>query len=194
MQHAHKTFNVSARGAGDWRACCGGTRCYAFCFDTVTHGSIAEGAQLEILDKPGEGWCAEYNKRNPTRFTLFFVRHNRTGDCISFTVRTNGSIIRQSKANEKIMAKNLNDVLAALPLKRRAKVEQRAGKPDLLARFSNRPPVLLDHIAQEPLPASKQRTASVKPRLHTPGKLVAWLRAFSIGRFSDKLATNKAMM
>ena len=33
-----------------------------FCFDAVTHGSIAEGAQLEILGKPGEGWCAECSK------------------------------------------------------------------------------------------------------------------------------------
>ncbi len=33
-----------------------------FCFDAVTHGSIAEGARLEILDKPGEGWCAECGK------------------------------------------------------------------------------------------------------------------------------------
>jgi transcriptional regulator with XRE-family HTH domain len=101
------------------------------------------------------------------------------------------------------MAKNLNEVLAALPPKRRAKVEQCAGELatlkdlriavertqqdlaaslgvgqdtisrierrsdlllstlrryvqamggelDLVARFPNRPPVLLDHIAQEP--------------------------------------------
>jgi DNA-binding XRE family transcriptional regulator len=101
------------------------------------------------------------------------------------------------------MAKNLNEVLAALPPKRRAKVEQRAGELatlkdlriavehtqqdlaaslgvgqdtisrierrsdlllstlrryvqamggelDLVARFPNRPPVLLDHIAQKP--------------------------------------------
>lgn len=106
------------------------------------------------------------------------------------------------------MAKNLNDVLAALPPKRREKVEQRAGELatlkdlrlavartqqdlaaslgvgqdtisrierrsdlllstlrryvqamggelDLVARFPNRPPVLLDHIAQEP--AAKRR-------------------------------------
>ncbi|MBI5660001.1 MAG: hydrogenase maturation nickel metallochaperone HypA [Nitrosomonadales bacterium] len=33
-----------------------------FCFDTVTRGSIAEGARLEILGKPGEGWCAGCNK------------------------------------------------------------------------------------------------------------------------------------
>ena len=111
------------------------------------------------------------------------------------------------------MAKNLNDVLAALPPKRRAKVEQRAGELatlkdlrlavahtqqdlaanlgvgqdtisriehrsdlllstlrryiqamggelDLVARFPNRPPVLLDHIAQKP--AKKGRIASTK--------------------------------
>ena len=28
-----------------------------FCFDAVTHGSIAEGARLEIIDVPGQGWC-----------------------------------------------------------------------------------------------------------------------------------------
>jgi hydrogenase nickel incorporation protein HypA/HybF len=33
-----------------------------FCFDAVTRGSIAEGARLEILDKPGEGWCNECGK------------------------------------------------------------------------------------------------------------------------------------
>lgn len=111
------------------------------------------------------------------------------------------------------MAKNLNDVLAALPPKPRAKVEQRAGELatlkdlrlavertqqdlaaslgvgqdtisrierrsdlllstlrryvqamggelDLVARFPNRPPVFLDHIAQQPI--VKGRTASTK--------------------------------
>ncbi len=29
----------------------------AFCFDAVTHGSIAEGARLEMLEVPGSGWC-----------------------------------------------------------------------------------------------------------------------------------------
>ena len=33
-----------------------------FCFDAVTRGSIAEGARLEILGKPGEGWCAGCKK------------------------------------------------------------------------------------------------------------------------------------
>jgi hydrogenase nickel incorporation protein HypA/HybF len=28
-----------------------------FCFDAVTRGSVAEGAQLEIISTPGAGWC-----------------------------------------------------------------------------------------------------------------------------------------
>ncbi len=121
------------------------------------------------------------------------------------------------------MAKNLNDVLAALPPERRAKVEQRAGELatlkdlrlavahtqqdlaaslgvgqdtisrierrsdlllstlrryiqamggelDLVARFPNRPPVLLDHIAQEP--AAKKRVTSTK-RVGTHHKATA---------------------
>lgn len=28
-----------------------------FCFEAVTHGSIAQDAALEILDVPGAGWC-----------------------------------------------------------------------------------------------------------------------------------------
>lgn len=30
-----------------------------FCFDAVTHGSIAEGAMLEIIDLPGSGQCMQ---------------------------------------------------------------------------------------------------------------------------------------
>lgn len=33
-----------------------------FCFDAVTHGSIAEGARLEILEQPGTGWCPTCEK------------------------------------------------------------------------------------------------------------------------------------
>ncbi len=33
-----------------------------FCFDAVMRDSVAEGARLEILEKPGEGWCAECNR------------------------------------------------------------------------------------------------------------------------------------
>jgi hydrogenase nickel incorporation protein HypA/HybF len=28
-----------------------------FCFDAVTHGTIAEGAALNIIELPGQGWC-----------------------------------------------------------------------------------------------------------------------------------------
>lgn len=28
-----------------------------FCFEAVTHGSMAQGAALEIVDVPGTGWC-----------------------------------------------------------------------------------------------------------------------------------------
>ena len=28
-----------------------------FCFDAVAHGSVAEGAKLEIIATPGYGWC-----------------------------------------------------------------------------------------------------------------------------------------
>jgi hydrogenase nickel incorporation protein HypA/HybF len=30
-----------------------------FCFDVVMRGSVAEGAQLEIISTPGSGWCMQ---------------------------------------------------------------------------------------------------------------------------------------
>jgi hydrogenase nickel incorporation protein HypA/HybF len=30
-----------------------------FCFDAVARGSVAEGAQLEIVEAPGSGWCTQ---------------------------------------------------------------------------------------------------------------------------------------
>lgn len=30
-----------------------------FCFDTVTRGTLAEGATLEILTVPGRAWCQD---------------------------------------------------------------------------------------------------------------------------------------
>ncbi len=30
-----------------------------FCFDVVVRGTLAEGARLEILEIPGEGWCLD---------------------------------------------------------------------------------------------------------------------------------------
>ena len=28
-----------------------------FCFDVVTHGTVAEGSHLEMIETPGRGWC-----------------------------------------------------------------------------------------------------------------------------------------
>lgn len=33
------------------------TKALRFCFDAVTHGSVAEGAALEIISMPVSGWC-----------------------------------------------------------------------------------------------------------------------------------------
>jgi hydrogenase nickel incorporation protein HypA/HybF len=30
-----------------------------FCFEAVVHGTLAEGATLEIIDIPGTGWCPD---------------------------------------------------------------------------------------------------------------------------------------
>lgn len=32
-----------------------------FGFDVVTRGSLADGAELVILEKPGQGWCFDCN-------------------------------------------------------------------------------------------------------------------------------------
>jgi hydrogenase nickel incorporation protein HypA/HybF len=36
-----------------------------FCFDAVARGAIVEGARLEIINVPGEGWCFDCGKRVP---------------------------------------------------------------------------------------------------------------------------------
>jgi hydrogenase nickel incorporation protein HypA/HybF len=36
-----------------------------FCFDTVMHDSIADGARLEIIALPGVGWCMECSMAVP---------------------------------------------------------------------------------------------------------------------------------
>jgi DNA-binding XRE family transcriptional regulator len=133
-------------------------------------------------------------------------------------------LLRYARNDETdLFSVSLNEVLAALPPKRRAKVEQRAGELatlkdlrlavehtqqdlaaslgvgqdtisrierrsdlllstlrryiqamggelDLVARFPNRPPVLLDHIAQKP--AAKGRAASTK-KTGSRGKAIA---------------------
>ena len=38
-----------------------------FAFDAVMHGTLAEGAILEIIDKPGSAWCMQCMKTVPVR-------------------------------------------------------------------------------------------------------------------------------
>lgn len=37
----------------------------SFCFDAVSRGSVAEGAELDIIRAPGEGWCLDCGKSVP---------------------------------------------------------------------------------------------------------------------------------
>ena len=39
----------------------------AFCFDAVTRGTVAQGARLEMVTLPGQGWCASCNAVVPMR-------------------------------------------------------------------------------------------------------------------------------
>jgi len=41
-----------------------------FCFDAVMHGSIAEGATLEIVKTPGQAWCMKCSQAVPLRALL----------------------------------------------------------------------------------------------------------------------------
>jgi len=36
-----------------------------FCFDAVSRGTVAEGATLEILRPPGQGWCLRCSQTIP---------------------------------------------------------------------------------------------------------------------------------
>lgn len=36
-----------------------------FCFDVVSKGGIADGAQLEIIATPGQGWCMPCGENVP---------------------------------------------------------------------------------------------------------------------------------
>jgi hydrogenase nickel incorporation protein HypA/HybF len=38
-----------------------------FCFDAVVRGSLAEGAQLEIIEIPGQGVCLQCDQSVPVR-------------------------------------------------------------------------------------------------------------------------------
>ena len=47
----------------------------AFCFDAVTRGSIAEGAQLEIVHVPGSGHCVECGRDTELEAVYDACRH-----------------------------------------------------------------------------------------------------------------------
>lgn len=36
-----------------------------FCFDVVVKDSVADGARLEVVDVPGEGWCLDCGQSVP---------------------------------------------------------------------------------------------------------------------------------
>ena len=36
-----------------------------FCFDVVSRGTVADGATLDIIRAPGEGWCLDCGKTVP---------------------------------------------------------------------------------------------------------------------------------
>lgn len=36
-----------------------------FCFDAVTHGTLAEGAVLDIVEQEGSAWCFDCNREVP---------------------------------------------------------------------------------------------------------------------------------
>jgi hydrogenase nickel incorporation protein HypA/HybF len=36
-----------------------------FCFDAISRGTVADGATLDIIHAPGEGWCLDCGKTVP---------------------------------------------------------------------------------------------------------------------------------
>lgn len=61
-----------------------------FCFEAVTHGSMAQGARLEIVDVPGAGWCMRCAETVPMQ-----ERYGACPKCGSFQVQpTSGTEMR----------------------------------------------------------------------------------------------------
>jgi hydrogenase nickel incorporation protein HypA/HybF len=61
-----------------------------FCFDAVVRGSLAEGAQLEIVEIPGQGVCLQCDQSVPVR-----QRFDPCPACGSYGVRiTHGEELR----------------------------------------------------------------------------------------------------
>lgn len=56
-----------------------------FGFDVVMKGSVADGAQLEIIDVPGEAWCMQCMKT-----VSIAARYAPCGECGSHQLQVNG--------------------------------------------------------------------------------------------------------
>jgi hydrogenase nickel incorporation protein HypA/HybF len=48
----------------------------AFCFDAVVRGTLAEGARLDVVERPGEAWCLDC-----ARPVAISQRHGPCPDC-----------------------------------------------------------------------------------------------------------------
>ncbi len=60
-----------------------------FCFDAVTRGSIAQGAQLEIINIPGSGWCTQCEHSVPMQ-----ERYSTCPRCLGFLQPSGGMEMR----------------------------------------------------------------------------------------------------
>ncbi|MDX9767572.1 MAG: hydrogenase maturation nickel metallochaperone HypA [Ectothiorhodospiraceae bacterium] len=58
-----------------------------FCFGAVVKGSVAEGARLDILDAPGEGWCMQCAKTVPVD-----ALYDACPDCGGYQVQATGGL------------------------------------------------------------------------------------------------------
>ena len=56
-----------------------------FGFDVVTRGTLAEGAQLQIIERPGEAWCLQCAKTVPVK-----QRFDACPDCGSYQLQVTG--------------------------------------------------------------------------------------------------------
>jgi len=61
-----------------------------FCFDAVTRNTLAQGAQLEIIELPGQAWCLQCAKMVAIR-----KRYDACTDCGSYQLQvTQGEELR----------------------------------------------------------------------------------------------------
>jgi hydrogenase nickel incorporation protein HypA/HybF len=56
-----------------------------FSFDAVTHGSLADGAALEIIDIPGSAWCMQCAKS-----VTVSQRYDACPDCGGYQLQVTG--------------------------------------------------------------------------------------------------------